>query len=61
MKAYVLNVATEHYGPYPSESLAEYARAMFARHYPDLADECSIAPIISESVYLVMRSPILLN
>lgn len=45
MSQYVLNFEMEYYGPYYSEDQANYAKYIFAKKYPTLAEHCLIQRI----------------
>lgn len=52
-----MNFEMELYGPYVSEEQARFARYLFAKKYPDLAQQCSIVQIDLDSSRVKLRDP----
>ncbi|TLS65955.1 hypothetical protein FE236_07090 [Mariprofundus erugo] len=61
MSEYALNFEMELYGPYLSEKHARFARYLFAKKYPKLAEQCSIMRIDADSNRVKLIDPRLLH
>lgn len=57
MSGYVLNFEMELYGPYLSEEQARFARYLFAKKYPALAQQCQIVRIDLDSSRVKLLNP----